>query len=203
MNTRPTVFWIKIVLALLAALVLGWGLGSWSACRDRPCSFDVNLFEAVGTWVGGLGTGIAAGVAAFELRARRVKNRVERQNEIATLKAVAQSCAVRARPTSESSGQYAYVQVEFANRTPYFVRNVVWRDSADAILAEADLVTPGGEPFGQKFPIARFGISAPLRGPKADATAVVRRDVEATMIFEYTIEGLRFRRQGSDVQLAP
>lgn len=195
-------FWLKIVVAALAALIFGWWLGSWSACRDRPCSFDVGVFEAVGTWVGGLGTAIAAGAAALEFRARGVRDFKERQHELTTLTAVARSCTVRAKPTSESSGQYAFVQVEFANKTSYFVRNVVWRDSAGAVLAEADLVVPGGQPFGQKFPIAQFGINAPLKGPEAAATAIVKREVEATIIFEYTIEGMRFRRQGSDVELA-
>jgi uncharacterized membrane protein len=76
----------RVVLGVFAGFLAGacggWVLGSYTACADAGCKVRVDAVEAVGTWVGGLGTiaAVLAAVVAFrgedsarrELQARRL-----------------------------------------------------------------------------------------------------------------------------------
>lgn len=58
---------------VLAGLCLGWLLGGYTSCRSTTfgCEIRVDIVEAVGTWIGGLGTIMAVIYAALTLRAHK------------------------------------------------------------------------------------------------------------------------------------
>ena len=74
-----------LVATLAAVFALGWALGTWSTCRGGACSFDPDLFGALGTWVGGLGT---IGALIFAGRQLRADARREKQNADETWKQI-------------------------------------------------------------------------------------------------------------------
>lgn len=61
----------KVVLLVSAVGLLclagGFVIGNWAACTGEACSFDVDLFGALGTWIGGAGTVLALGFAGLQL----------------------------------------------------------------------------------------------------------------------------------------
>lgn len=69
---------IALGLAIVASLIIGWAVGTWTTCGPR-CGFDADLFGAWGAWVGGLATTGAFVFTAHELvSSRRREEKMER-----------------------------------------------------------------------------------------------------------------------------
>lgn len=70
------ILWLGI--GTLSGLVLGWWGGSFTACSqsESGCEVRVQAIEAVGTWVGGLGTVLAVGAAVVAFRSEEESRRV-------------------------------------------------------------------------------------------------------------------------------
>lgn len=177
-------------LALILGGIVGWLIGVSTTCATVTCQFSPDLFGAWGSWVGGLTTATAAGVAAFELWSSR-------QDQLASLTSVARSCALRVKPLSLSGGKFTHLRFYFDNRTSFAVTELAVRNPKGEVLDTAALALPGAQPWGKKLPAERFGLPGPL--DESGAVAIVNRDVQPFLIFEFTIGRTRFRRVGTTV----
>lgn len=75
--------WPGTVVVLLVGLVVGFWAGGFTGCVGKGCEFRVDSMEALGTWVGGLGTIAAVMYAAAGLR-REHETQVEAAVHVAT-----------------------------------------------------------------------------------------------------------------------
>ncbi|MFI5732335.1 hypothetical protein ACIA49_19595 [Kribbella sp. NPDC051587] len=66
------------LLALVVGLSVGWWAGSFTACAQDKCHARTDAIEALGTWVGGLGT-VAA--VMFAIVGYRSEERARREDE--------------------------------------------------------------------------------------------------------------------------
>lgn len=119
------------VSAGLACLVAGFVLGQWVACAGESCSFDVDLFGALGTWVGGIGTVLALGFAAVQLRGDIEERVADRQAEAARQREQERSAWEQAQLVTSSVGMNSYIGTDIgtgfaasivngANETPVY-----------------------------------------------------------------------------------
>lgn len=93
---------------LTVGAALGWWLGSWTSCGDS-CEPSVATIEAIGTWVGGLGTVGAVGFAVLafrtEQRERRAAEQKRREEEHAEREKAAETLRLQtARSEQERAG---------------------------------------------------------------------------------------------------
>lgn len=63
-----------VFVGVVVGAAVGWWLGSWTSCGNA-CEPRVSAIEAVGTWVGGLGTVGAVGFAVIAFRAEERERR--------------------------------------------------------------------------------------------------------------------------------
>ena len=178
---------IIIVVSLVAVVAgfLGWLAGAWTTCPPDRCDFDVPLFEAWGTWGGGLATALAVLVAAYEVNSAR-------QDQQANLSALAQSCTLRVGPFASSPAGFDKVQIAFTNKTQMAVTDLVVRYEG-TVLGEALLVNPRARAWMIHPPLEDFGLGAftdELSARKA-INAQVRRHLE----FEFAIGRSRYSRK--------
>ena len=147
------------VIAVAGAL-LGYLLGAWSACGSS-CRFDVNLFEAFGTWAGGLGTTAALALTALQISRGRRDRLDEVAREGARWKAVARGVKLRATPTSEvpgSAGQerkYTGVTFEVTNPTGHVLTDLGAR-LADRVVTRNEQ-TSASRSWEFKVPLRDLG----------------------------------------------
>jgi len=208
LNSLPS--WMKAhparTAALIAAVaaVLGWTLGSRAACGTGwgDCSFDTALFEAIGTWLGAIGTVGALlyaarqvklevdGRAAERLRHQREEDREHQRSlgEQAEDLADAQMCFLHLSPTGLQSDSYASVQLRVTNLTERPLANVAVSfddgrlDSVDLVVSQATWATS-----------AHIGSLGLERLPRQGATRLLEREVEPKVAVEFSLGHRRYR----------
>lgn len=194
------------VAALIGGLALGFVLGMRAGCGNE-CGFDVALFEAIGTWVGGVGVALVAGYytlssnaarrseeAAAKLR-KAEKAETRRAREARTL---AVMCALRYQPLGDENNGYTRVSIEFENKLeePVFWPDIVLSDGT-RLGGEDEQVFPERS-WGKDTQLAKLEVETkyPTEMAARKAINATGRD---TVVFEFTIRGYRFARTGREI----
>lgn len=178
-----------IAVTLLIGLIIGWGLGTWSTCGAK-CSFNVTLFDAWGTWVGGVA--LAAASLIFTTSQAMATKRQIRAQAMST----AILCKLHTRP-SLSDGRLGKVVFSFDNKTPLPVQHVSAHLEGGSTFRE-DLHVEPGRTWGFRVPPGELGL--PLNEVTEDeARQLVRTVVRPKLVFVFTINGHRFVRRGGQV----
>lgn len=198
---RPRSIILPVIIAVFCA-VGGWLFGSWSTC-GKSCSFDVALFDAIGTWVGGIGGVSAAGIAAWlsyyiHKRDRGYRTEAEEKATQDAAKAAlvaARRCVVRARPGKPKSGPWDRVFLTFTNPLDDPVTAVAIFYDGELVVQDS-VVAPGRSWGGKK--LFRDLDLAPI-DDEQQVQEAVNANVLPKIVFEYVIGGHKFRRQGNEV----
>lgn len=172
-------------VALFVGLVVGWSLGSWSACGSG-CGFDVSLFAALGTWVGG----VAIALASLVISISKVRGERRRRREDAIGRAMV--CVLRVQPVVNSKS-ISRVEFRFENKTPFPVQRVSAHLEGGKSL-RADAVVESGRTWGFKAQPEQLGISYEVES-EDEARKLVKKDILPNLVFDFTIEGHRFVRR--------
>lgn len=185
-HSRP--YYFAAISAIVVALTIGWTLGSWSTCGSR-CSFNVALFDAVGTWVGGVGITTVGGLYVWR------RNR--REDQLATEAAWrdAYMCTLRSSPL-EWDNTWSRVQVEFTNQLREPVTEVSMHLIGGTTLRHDKLVAPG-RLWGHSFSFADLNL-APCQD-EPGARTLIKREVRPKLVFVFTLRGNQFLRSGKEL----
>jgi len=195
-TSSRTAFIVAAAAGLLAGLsvgtVLGAALSTWLTCA-RGCEFNVALFDAIGTWVGGVGVSLVAGAFAF-LTVRRNTRRAQQIEQ-----GIALMCTVRVRPLLRNGAATDKVAFEFTNR----VEEPVYRPSISVLgagkLAE-DRVVASGRTWGTSTTYSHLGLTTPTT--VHEARALVAREIRPMTMFEFHVRDRTYIRIGGDLRLA-
>lgn len=184
------------VAGIVIGLVIGWSMGAWATCGAR-CGFNVALFEAIGTWVGGVGVAsVAAGYAWFRARRDREAALVASENEALAL---ARDCAIRFTPLGDEHNGYRSVHIEFENKLServYAVKLVTVDDEPLRVDAQ---VGPG-RAWGTSAQLSALGLEAHY-ATEVEVRTALRRGGKRRVIFIFTIRGFVFERVGNVVSI--
>jgi len=178
----PTLFF-----AAGTSLGIGWAMGSWSACGSR-CSFDTALFEAIGTWVGGVG--IAAAASGYLW----TRNRRDDERDARRVWHEAHLCTLRSRPL-QIGDSWSKIQVEFTNPLSAPVAEVSMHLVGGPVL-RGDSVVASSRTWGHSVSVEEIGLSVPPN--EAAARALINGEVRPNLVFIFSLEGHRFLRSGRD-----
>lgn len=201
---------VLLTITAIAALVVGVGLGyllATSITCGEGCVFNVALFDAVGTWVSGLGVSAVGGWFTLNANAARraekaARERAEKdEREAARLREariLAIMCTLRYQPLGDPQNGYERVSIEFQNKLeePVFWPDIVLSDGT-RLGGEDEQVFPS-RAWGKKTQLAKLEIEAkyPTELAAREAINATGRD---TVVFEFTIRGYRFARTGREV----
>lgn len=191
------------VVALVIGLVSGWWFGSQSACGPA-CGFDVGLFEAIGTWLGGVG--VSAVGAWYTLSRRHADREAAAEREAARkeaaereIRVLALMCTVRFHPLRDAQNGYDRVHIEFENTLE---EPVLWPHlwtSQGLDLGTDEQVWPT-RCWGKETTLSSLGLDASYPTEKS-AREALNSEGRSAVIFEYTIRNLRFARTRNNVAL--
>lgn len=187
-----------LVGATAAALLfgLGWLAGSWATCRDPGCSFDAQLFEAIGTWVGGLGTVVAVVVATHQLRSTIESSAQESRTTEAEADAAARRVKFRAKPLKPQAGLYKAVGVTVTNASNETLTALVLHGVGGTVLREAEQLDPHRD-WLVTVPVLDLDlVDLTIEG----AEARVRTEVEQKLELGFDVRGFRYARTRADVR---
>ena len=185
---NPTTRRLLTYVLLVATAVASWWLGAWSACGS-DCSFDTALFEAIGTWVGGVGITTVGGVYVW------LRNRSDSERQTTEAWRVAYMCTLRCRPLWRA-GAWSKVQIEFTNHLLEHVTDVEVHLVGGATLRTDKVVAPG-RTWGDSVPMDGLGLVAPT--DEQEARALVNSEVRPRVVFVFSVRGHRFLRSGSEL----
>lgn len=186
------------LIGVVAGFVIGWGVGSWTACAPGPgCEVRVNAIGALGTWVGGLGT---VGALIYGVRTFR-DDAAERKRAI-TLDS--RRSAVRYKPMAPiRSGTYTKVNIAVTNQGAVDMTDVSLvldrGTDAETVLGSADQVH-SGRLFGVTKSVEELGLQELPTEPQQAANKVVKAELAPRVSLVFSVGGERFVRVGSDVQ---
>lgn len=156
-----------LIIGVLVGGVLGWLTGSWTSCASSSaCELRVNSVEALGTWVGGLGT-----VGALLYAAREFSQRNSRGREAGLVEARRSSIKLRG---VDGPNADLRLHMEVTNRAAtdlLDVRFVIDRGGDEREVARQSQVHPG-RTFGGKVSLADIGVAG-LPQDKRDAAAII------------------------------
>lgn len=103
--------WPGTVIVLLVGLVIGFWAGGFTSCAGKGCEVRVDSMEALGTWVGGLGT-----IAAVIYAAAAFRHDHEKRAEAAHEEAVARK---RKDLAELRDAEQVTVRCQIGGSTPY------------------------------------------------------------------------------------
>jgi hypothetical protein len=191
---------------LVGGAVGGFFVGMNAGC-GTACGFDVALFEAIGTWVGGVGVALVAGYYTLSSNAARrteeaaAKLRKEEKAEAKRARqarALAVMCTLRYEPLGDTENGFRRVSIEFENKldVPVFWPDIVLSDGT-RLGGKDEQVFPGRS-WGKDSQLAKLEIEAkyPTELAAREAINATGRD---TVVFEFTIRGYRFARTGRKI----
>ncbi|HEY0238712.1 MAG TPA: hypothetical protein VGC37_08705 [Friedmanniella sp.] len=173
-------------VALVVGAVVGYLIGTRATCGTN-CAFNVDLFEAIGTWVGGVALALAA--LAFTIYQTWVahRNGKERALGIATM------CVLRAQPVV-SGGRLVRVEYIFRNNTGHAVHNVS-AHVIDGVTLQTDARVEPGRTWGFKTKPEVVGLPATVSCDR-EAHQLVSAQVRPRLVFTFSVDGFRFVRNG-------
>lgn len=188
--------WLAAATAGALLFGLGWLAGTWATCRGSGCSFDSQLFEAIGTWVGGLGTVVAVVVATHQLRSTIESSAQASLSEAAEADASARRVKFRAKPIKVHAGLYKAVGVTVTNASTETLTSLVLRSSDGTILEEAEQVDP------RRDWLVTVPVDALNLGDLAmdGAEGRVRTEVEHGLELDFDLCGYRYERTRTDIR---
>lgn len=189
--------WLTVIGAG-ALFALGWLAGSWTTCRASGCTFDVQLFEAVGTWVGGLGTVLAVVIATHQLRTVIASSMQENRANEAGAERAARRVKFRAKPLKPHATVYKAVGVTVTNTSTETLTSLVLRTSDGTILKETEQVDPQRE-WLVTVPAGEVDLDDLLI---EGAEARVRAEVEQRLELAFDLGGYRFVRTRTGMRKA-
>ena len=179
--------WAPYLTAL--AFVLGWGFGAWTTCGPS-CRFDVNLFEALGTWLGGVGVAVAAGMCA--LHRYREDNRSESRAAIAT----AHLCAARFTLKPEKGSYRDRVHIQFTNKTSELIAHPSLHVAGGRVLERDNIVAPG-RGWGTTVYLSDLGLKN--IDPQDSSTRDVLDKVKSLIVLQFEVRDRSFLRNRDKV----
>lgn len=179
-------------VALLAGVTIGWWIGSWASC-GTACQFDVDLFAAIGTWVGGVGLALAA--LAFTISQDRETRRRRREEAFGT----AIMCVLRPKPVVSQDGNLVRVEFAFQNKTANPIDNVSAHLIGDTVFRRDARVWPGRTWGFQRSP-SDLGLPTHVESEPL-ARALIRSTLTPRLVFCFTVNGSKFLR--SDGRIFP
>lgn len=204
--------WLAIVGAVFVGVVIGWLIGSAATC-GAGCGFDVALFEAIGTWTGGVGVALVGGAYAIYAARRnsrldkaeadrRAREEAERQEvrERDSARALANMCALRFQPKPGAGPIYDRVHISFQNKIDEVVFAPTLRGVDGEVFQQDGQVAPS-RTWGTTIPLSKLGLSQTFADEVAARQALNDDGVKEQLTFEFTIRGYRFVRTGSTVEL--
>jgi hypothetical protein len=165
-------------------------MGSWATC-GASCQFNVDLFSAIGTWVGGVGLALGALI----LTASQAREQARRRKQEATGTAI--MCVLRAKPVLDGA---VLVRVEFSfeNKTSRPVDDVSAYMKGGPTLRRDLRVWPG-RTWGCKG-VDPTALGLPGRvASEIEARSLVKERVMPNLVFSFTIDGFRFIRNAGGV----
>lgn len=198
--------WVWAVAVALLTGVLGWWVGSWTACASGgSCEVRVASVEALGTWVGGIATAVGLVFAGLQLRQNRAEVESRQQLEAARLRALARQVTISVLPHTAAFGRLDELKVVVKNKSSEFVTNVDLFVADRQIDGTKEQVHPGLDwtwTLSAASLLSRE-ITARPAGRAADDSELVRavRDEFLPILrIQYTIGSARFERDYQSVQ---
>jgi hypothetical protein len=177
------------LLSALVALIAGWLGGMWATC-GASCAFDVALFDAYGSWVGGLAVPVA--LFGFTVYTHVTTKRAERDAAFG----LALMCVVRPTPVLGRGGVFDAVQFEFKNGIAEPVFNPELHIEDGKTIRRDRIVSPGYKWAPTEkldaFDLPKFAVEEEVR-------RAINTSIRPTVVFTFTIRGYRFARRGSEV----
>lgn len=182
---------IPLIVGGLLGLAVGWGLGAWTAC-GATCRFDISLFEAIGTWVGGLGAIAVAVIGGLYARRRRRDAEERRDADLVDAAwRAATLCPLRIGLIGNDTGGYQKAEI--------LLRNQSGMDMACPVITldgtpsqTIGILKPGGK---WTIPLSLTKIGSPQdRKDRGKTRRLVRDALEEKLHADFTVGGLRFRR---------
>jgi hypothetical protein len=194
---------------LLAGAVIGWVLGSYSACRDSGCKVRVDSVEAIGTWVGGLGTiaAVLAAVVAFrseeaarraqELRLMLTRVEQEQQDRLQVEQVLPRA---RVRMTVGDSGERYVLNFDLGvvnNTNTTNAYKVRWESARYGKFRERPKLAPS-EHWKERITLGGESPSGPRprRMPAPANLDAWEADMVTDVTIEFEMNGQRWRRIG-------
>lgn len=182
---------IPLIVGGLLGLAVGWGLGAWTAC-GATCRFDIGLFEAVGTWVGGVGAIAVAVIGGLYARRRRRDAEEQRAAKIVdTAWRAASLCPLRIVLIGTEMGGYQKAEIRLWNRSGM---DMAWPlISLDGAPGKTISILKPGRKWTTFVPLD--GIGSPQDRKDRGKTKKLARDaLEGRLYADFTVGDLRFRR---------
>ncbi len=201
-STLKILYCLIAGLIILALLLVAYLLGAWSSCGS-DCAFDVNLFSALGTWVGGLATAISIGLLALPIWNQW-------KTEITVCTAMARQCVLRSSPGSFENRQskqaggkswraLTTVYYSFENRLDEPVTEVEAylynADGGRTLLASTHQVYLNAKPWGFKI-VLKDAVKGYKPVAADQAIRYINQDLHPQIAFEFTVRKHRFQRRG-------
>jgi hypothetical protein len=187
---------IWAVVGLAAGISIGWWIGAAAAC-GTTCRFDVALFEAIGTWIGGLGISAVAGFYVLYRTHRDRADELAQAEHEAT--ASARECALRFVPKGDALNGFQRVHIEFENKLNERVYDVGIR--IDGKYVKQDRQVAPGRAWGTSVVSSAIG---GLNGsyPNEEAFhAALKGEKVSPVVFTFTIRHFVFERTGREVSV--
>lgn len=188
--------WAGAGIGLTIGLLVGWGIATFLVCGEA-CVFNVALFEALGTWVGGvLIAGVGATYAIYRTRRDTMDALLHAEAEAL---ARARDCTIRFKPLGDASNGYSQVAIEFLNKLDERVFDVELLDEAGSTIRRDAQVAPG-RGWGDKIPLESLGLASNYPSQRAVSIAIKGRGRDS-IVFCYSIHGFRFERTGNEIKV--
>ena len=175
---------IEGVVTLVVGAVIGYLLGTRATC-GTSCTFNVDLFEAIGTWVGGVALALAA--LAFTIYQTWAAHRKGKERALG----IATMCALRARPVV-AENRLIRVEYIFHNNTGHAVHDVSAHLIGGAAFQTDARVEPG-RTWGFKTKPEAVGLPEEISSEK-EARRLINSQVRPKLVFTFSVDGFRFVR---------
>lgn len=212
-----------LFVGLIVGAAVGWWLGSWTSCGSA-CEPQVSAIEAVGTWVGGLGTVGAVGFAVIAFRAeererraaevqrrkdeRKERDQVEESARIERLRREQEQVAEFAR--DEKAAALVTIESNWGSHDGHHfseIRFIKFNGVSESPAYNVDAVHDRFGPLGSRTHTLEAGKAetAALRGRPlttnpiavpADKAAWQRAEADHVTL-TFTLRGRRWQRRGS------
>ena len=194
--------------------MIGWWTSLLVTCGDA-CTFNVALFDAIGTWVGGVAVAtIAGGYALYRAGRDRADKAADEARVAGVVRieaarafrdreheavAMARACAIRFVPKGDEHNGYSKVHIVFANKLFVRVFDVALRLKSGETVRNDHQVHPERQ-WGEIVPMASLKLSDYYSTAK-EARKALNETGKFEVDFLYTIDGFRFQRTGKEIEV--
>lgn len=197
------VHWATALLGgVIGGLILGWGLGSYATCADGPgCQIRLDSVNALGTWVGGLGT-----IGALLLGILALRGDANEKRRSAVLDS--RRSAIRFKPYGRHPGKPIYhgVRIEVTNQTAVDMTDVSFvlddGDQGRRKTLGSTAQIHSGRPWGVSTTLQDLGVSPLPLMPETEAGRIINTELAPRVSLHFSLHGQRFVRTAEDVRSA-